>query len=91
MLLVVVTVAGGFGGRDFVKHLSVGLRLLVVTLVRCVEVLQLPLERFERRSAHRVLVPALQHNLVKARFAVWRLRHAVAMLHLCQNLSVGHA
>lgn len=73
------------------RRVSVGLRLLVVALVECEKVLQFPLERLEGGSAHRILVPALQHDFVKGGSAVWWTRHTIAMLHLAQHLGVCHA
>lgn len=65
-----------------IKHLSVSLRLLIVTLVGCVEVLELPLQRLERGSAHGILVPALQHYLIQSLLTVRWHWHAIAVLHL---------
>lgn len=79
--LVVCCAAAAFAcGR--IKHLSVSLRLLIVTLVGCVEVLELPLQCLERGSAHRVLVPTLQHYLIKALLTVRWHGHAIAVFHL---------
>ena len=54
------------------------------------ELLELPLQRLKRWPLHLVLGPALQHDLVEgARAAGWT-RHPIAVLHLVQNLRVGH-
>ena len=54
------------------------------------ELLELPLQRLKSWPLHLVLGPALQHDLVEgARAAGWT-RHPIAVLHLVQNLRVGH-
>ena len=37
------------------------------------------------------LVPALEHDVIKSRRTILGTRHPVAVLHLVQNLSVGHS
>lgn len=70
---------------------SVGGRLLVLGVVHGEEVLELPLEGLEGGSLQRVLVPALEHDLVEGRWAVLRTRHAVSVLHLVEDFGVCHA
>lgn len=85
MMSVCVTV--GRQGRPG----SVGGRLLVLRVVHGEEVLQLPLEGLEGRPLQRVLVPALDHDLVEGRRTILWARHAVAVFHLMQHFSVCHA
>jgi hypothetical protein len=61
---------------------SVGGRLLVLGVVHGEEVFELPLQGLERGPLQRVLVPALQHDVVQRGRAVGWARHAVPMLHL---------
>lgn len=70
---------------------SVGGRLLVLGVVHGEEVLELPLQRLEGGPLERVLVPALQHDLVQRGGAARRARHAVPVFHLVQHFCVRHA
>ena len=58
----------------------------------CAEVvLEMELEVLESRSVFRIWLPAIQHDLTEGVGASWGRGHAIALLHLGQNLSVCHS
>ena len=71
--------------------LSVCWCFFVLRIWQCEKVFKLPLQGFERRSLHWVLVPALQHNVVEGWRTARRTLHPVAVFHLVQDLGVGHS
>ena len=77
MMRVCVLSVGRQGGPG-----SVGGCLLVLGVVHGEEVLELPLQGLEGGSLERILVPALEHDLVQRRGTVLWARHAVAVLYL---------
>jgi hypothetical protein len=84
----------GISRHGAAKRISVlrhSARLFVLGALHGEEVFQLPLQRFERRPLHRVLVPALEHDVVQRSRTARRTRHSVAVLHLVQHLGICHA
>ena len=66
-------------------------RVLVLAGIEDKEVLEAPLQCLKGGPVRRVLLPAVQHDLVEALWRVGRAGHAVATLELLQHLRVGHA
>ena len=55
------------------------------------KLLQLPLERLKRRPLHLILVPTVEHDLIERDGTAGGARHTIAVLHLVENFSIGHA
>jgi hypothetical protein len=83
----------GISRHGAAKRISVlrhAARLFVLGALHGEEVFQLPLQRLKRRPLHRVLVPALEHDVVQRSRTTGRTRHSVAVLHLVQHLGICH-
>ena len=55
------------------------------------EYISLDLQNVASLNDAEYLVPALEHDVIKSRRTILGTRHPVAVLHLVQNLSVGHS
>lgn len=63
--------------------------LFVLRVGHCEEVLQLPLQSLEGWPLHRILVPALEHDVVQSGGTALGLLHPEPVLHLVQDLDNG--
>ena len=76
--------------QKMIFFLADHVRFAVDTAVREEELLELPLQGLEGGPLLRLLVPALEHNLVQLLRAVGEPLHAVAVADLFQHLAVRH-